>query len=69
MLGWLVLVSHGWQGAVQCGRMPSWQGRGVGSDEDNNEDPNSNDGEDNNDLTYYRNNQPVVRCIPGREGG
>ena len=69
MLGWMVLGSHGWEGGTQCGRMPSWQGRGVGSDEDNNTDPNSDDGEDNSDLIFYHNNQPVVGCIPGREGG
>ena len=69
MLGWLVLGSHRWEGGEQCGRMSSWQVRGVGSDEDDNEDPNRDDGKDNNDLIFYHNNQPVVGCIPGREGG
>ncbi len=27
------------------------------------------DGEDNNDLIFLHNNQPVGGCIPGREGG
>ena len=27
------------------------------------------DGEDNNDLIFLHNNQPVVGCIPGRVGG
>ena len=68
-LGWLVLGSHGWEVVAQCGRMPSWQVTEVGSDEDDNKDPNSDDGEENNNLIFYHNNQPVVGCIPGREGG
>jgi hypothetical protein len=33
---------------------------------DNNEDAN---GKNNDDLIFWHSNQPVVGCIPGREGG
>ena len=40
------------EGEVQQGIMPSWQGRGVDSDEDDNKDPNGDDGDYNNDLIF-----------------
>ena len=50
---WLgALGSHGREVEAQRGSMPSWQERGVNSDEDDDEDPNSNDGEDNDDLIF-----------------
>ena len=38
------------EGEAQRGRMPSWQGRGVDSDENDDKDPNGNDGDENNNL-------------------
>ena len=41
-------------------------GERVDSDKVDDKDPN---GKDNNDLIFWHNNQTVVGCIPGREGG
>ena len=43
--------------------------RGVDSDKDENKDLNDNDTVDSNTLIFRHSNQPVVRCISGREGG
>ena len=38
------------------------------ANKDNNEDTIGNDSEDNADLNFGHNNQPVGGCISGREG-
>ncbi len=39
------------------------------TNKDNNEDTIGDDSEDNDDLIFEHNNQPVGGCISGREGG